>query len=482
MKALLNLVNYFFSGWIANLGVEPLFLSAAFLLAPALRAFLFLLVSVTCVLEAILLSLSKLKNQWIFLTISGASVKVFLATLVILTGSSWTSSASAKSLFLAKGEQETINISDLANFSIGNPEVISVKYQPEIQRLLIKAKSVGYSDLILWSKGKEKVKYEVYSSTKTQQVTKLRLIKSLNASGLETIMTPNKVVVTGRVHNYLQYNLLKTIWGKKQWQLQTHLSLEFQMEMIGSVYRQLLEFGATYVNCHLLDMLLLCKYKGEVFKAPINQLKQKYLLTFEQLKDIDNFQLKYQIIQISESSADQRKLGIDQISLKLHRVLNSSIADLDQFLQLNAHELNAKVVASPMIVTGLNVKNSLELGSTIPFQDQTQFGTTTKWKFAGLKVDNMIRKQQERLLLEYRTELSHPTGNAISGSKANGSIFLDEDHFVKAFEITYENNDHLKNYVPIAGEIPILENFFSSKSESKGLKHIIGFIKITRKD
>src|SRR5690606_32724219 len=104
------------------------------------------------------------------------------------------------------------------------------------------------------------------------------------------------------------------------------------------------------------------------------------------------------------------------------------------------------------------------------------------WKFAGLKVDNILGVRRNRLILNYKTELSHPTGNTISGSKAHGMIFVPENEFVKAFEITYENNDKIKDYLPIIGEVPILRHLFSSNSTSKGLKHIIGFIKIDTRD
>src|SRR5690606_22973635 len=127
----------------------------------------------------------------------------------------------------------------------------------------------------------------------------------------------------------------------------------------------------------------------------------KYNVQFEKTKILNNYEIKYQIIQIDSLQNKTIKLGIDEISLKIHNILNSTTEDLDQFLKLNHQMLNGKIVASPMIMTVLDQVNQIELGSTIPFQEQTQFGTTTQWKFAGLKVKNTLTNVNNKLALKF---------------------------------------------------------------------------------
>lgn len=476
------LENYYFSGWIENFGVEPLFLSAAFLLVPIFLSFNFLLRLVTCVLEAILISLfrliNQLKKQRLFLTFSRKSVKEFLQLLTLFHLFISTALGTTKQLFLAKGEQEIINIKDLKSFSIGNSEVISAKYQAAHSKLLIKSKMVGFSDLVIWETNGHKTKYEIFTSSKLDQAKNLRMVTTLKANGLDPIQHPSGVILRGEIKNFIQYSLVQTAQKFKHWSINVELGPEFRNKLIGKIYSMLLTGGATYVTCQTFNLILQCTYRGEVDGAILTEIKNRYQVNFQNPQELQNFKISFQIIQIDRSQSSYSKLGVDQISLKLHNALNSSLVDLDQFFKLSANKFNGKVIASPMSIIGVNEQSQLELGSSIPFQSQTQFGATTQWRFAGLKIQSQIQRHGEKLSLNYQTELSRPVGESISGSKASGKIEIKLNHFVKVFEITYENSDEGQDSIPGLGDIPILKHLFSANQNSSGMRHIIGYIKI----
>lgn len=98
-------MNYF--ACTANLGVVPLFLLAAFLFAPDLRALAFLLFSVTLVLDAIFSSCITGINLFVTKTDNLSSrlpsVKIFLSILLFLPCAIW-----AEDLILAKGNKRTL--------------------------------------------------------------------------------------------------------------------------------------------------------------------------------------------------------------------------------------------------------------------------------------------------------------------------------------------------------------------------------------
>ena len=150
---------YAFSGWIANLGVVPLFSFAFFLLAPAFFLFNFLRILVCVVLEDIFLSLSYQFNKQyraIFLTCFLLLVKGFIAQSTAFASAS----SKQKNIFLAKGEQIELDINNLDSFSIGNSEVVQCKYLSKTKKFLVKGKMLGFSDLIIKS-GEDQI-YHIY--------------------------------------------------------------------------------------------------------------------------------------------------------------------------------------------------------------------------------------------------------------------------------------------------------------------------------
>src|SRR5690606_41619561 len=60
-------------------------------------------------------------------------------------------------LILSKGEQKEVIVGPFSKFSLGNPEVISL-HSEQKGKILVKAKSIGFSDIVLWTtKGMKKI-------------------------------------------------------------------------------------------------------------------------------------------------------------------------------------------------------------------------------------------------------------------------------------------------------------------------------------
>jgi hypothetical protein len=152
-----RLKNYL--AWIANLGVVPLFLLAAFLLAPAFFFLASLLLVVTLVLETMttLLSQILIKNLYYFkqsfLPRIGPSVKGFiLASCIIIQASPWSTAQAAleteiEEIVISKGDIHHLQILEGEKYLISNKEVLGTKYDNRKKELLVLGKMLGTSEV-----------------------------------------------------------------------------------------------------------------------------------------------------------------------------------------------------------------------------------------------------------------------------------------------------------------------------------------------
>ena len=155
-------MNYL-SLWIGNFGVVPWFSFLFFLFLPIFLSLRALLVLVCCVFEAMIYPFAKLLYlETRFLTSSAPIVKAFLFTNLVLISYTKANTLKSDEFFISKGEQIEINIKDLGSFSIGNKEVITSKFYEAKAKLLVKGKSLGFSDLVIWKNNGSKRNVHFY--------------------------------------------------------------------------------------------------------------------------------------------------------------------------------------------------------------------------------------------------------------------------------------------------------------------------------
>ncbi len=224
------------SSWTANLGVVPLFLLAAFLLAPAALCLALRRFSVTAVLEAINISQNKtyhLSNlKPLNLTISLLFVKIFL----LLPSASF-AQVSPKDMIVARGEQKELPFKGLKNFSVGNPDVISYKWMPKEGKLLIKGKKVGFTDLVVWTaSGKEVL--SIYVLSKQKFLKTFQLADALKNLNLTIDIKGPVMTATGVLSDFSDYLYLQKIKGQFQEQVFFKIGLEPKLRnhIIGQIY------------------------------------------------------------------------------------------------------------------------------------------------------------------------------------------------------------------------------------------------------
>jgi hypothetical protein len=476
-------MNYL--AWTANLGVVPLFLLAAFLLAPealflALRRF-----SVIAVLEAINISLSNNHSLSNLKLLNLATSLLFVKVLLLLPVATMAQN-SPSDMVLAKGEQRELSLNGLKNFSVGNPEVISYKYQPNTQKLLIKGKKVGFTDLIIWSKNGKEV-LSLYVLSKQKFLKTFQLADALKNLNLKIDIKGPIMTATGEISDFSDYLYLQKIKGQFQDQVffRVTLGMALRNHIVGQIYRKLHANAFSAVSCQADWLDIICYYEGNENALLLKQLAQYYRVNFVQQdsrRRSNNYRLKLKLIQLERMDGKEIHLGLDKLQASPLDLFKWGVGKLveNNLIFLTQSKMELSSLAEPEMVVNLHHPQNIEIGSQIPYQNiSTQGGNIIApidWRFAGLRIKTKVSETYGKLFLEYETEFSRPVGETISGSKEASTALLEPGVPLKIFQIGFQTSAKERQGLPVIMDIPILRNLFASRSDQQTYKQIYGYV------
>ena len=472
--------NNYLSLWIANLGVVPLFAIAFFLLRPAFFSLSFLLVLVCVVLDAITLSLNFILKS---LFRSDKLAILLLIVKVFMTQNAMARANIGDDIFISRGEQIKLPISALKKFSVGNKEVISVTYKDS--HLLIKGKSIGFSDILLLSSVKTK-KVKIFVLTKREQLKKARIAQTLKSIDLRIKLEGELLKVTGSLSSQDDYKVFNKISKEIDSKniIDVTMTKELRNEIIASIYKESYQFGAKIVSCENLDYRIFCYFKG----FDLESVKSKYLIekysintiSHPSIKNDLNYSIKFKILKVNDSNEKVRDLGPSKINVGLKDFLNSSSRALTEgdIIEIRDTKSSATVIAQPESLVTLGSETNLSLGGEFPVVTANSIGQTTQWKYYGLKVKSKLKKKSNRLFLSFNTFLSTPFEQNINSTSGKSSIFVSPDKYIKLFQIGFNQKKLSNESIPILNKIPILKHLFTRDYSTGTFQKIICFIKI----
>lgn len=389
-------------------------------------------------------------------------------------------------MILAKGEQKELAFSQMKNFSVGNPDVISYKWMPKQGKLLVKGKKVGFTDLVVWTqKGKEILSLYVLSKQKFLKTFQLAdALKNLNLS--IDIKGPI-MTATGTLSDFGDYLYLQKIKGQFQDQVFFKINLDQKLRnhIVGQVYKKLYANGFASVTCQADWLDIMCFYEGSNNEALLKQIASFYRVSFIQQDSRlrhKNYRLKLKLIQLERMDGREIHVGLDKFKTRVGDIFDFGIRKLidDNMVFLTQSQMDLSSLAEPEMIVNLNTPQMIEIGSQIPYQNiSTQGGNVIApidWRFAGLKIKTKITESYGKILLDYETEFSRPVEQAISGSKETSSALLEVGVPLKIFQIGFQTTSKNRQGIPLISEIPILKHLFESKSDQKTYKQIYGYV------
>jgi len=495
------LKNYFVA-WIANLGVVPLFLLAAFLLAPAFFFFLNLLFVVTHVLETIYKlpyrnrSISSFYNNFkpYFLPIKSSCVKgIFLCILLMTPRTLLLASENTEDIILAKGQTQELNLSTIEKFNIGNKDVVSYRFNEKTKKLLIRGAQLGHSEILIWNKDKSLKSYQVYIISKHQEAKFLHLAELSSHFGLSAKILIPHLKISGTINKLATYLNYKKLLLQNDGIIldEVKLSSELRNKIFANIYSRFFEDYKESINCQDEYSTITCFYPEN--ESPSESLKkyliQKFQVIFihknnQQLKV--NYQLKMKLIQLEQLDGEDLRLGLEQVSGNLSDFLSIPIEKIVQKNQvlLSQKKVRLSTLAEPQTLIRSQTPAEMQIGADIPFKSTSVNNlTTTEWKFAGLKIKVELENLGDQLKINYEAELTQPSNDSsgvasIGGSKEKSSVVIPLNKAVKIFQLSLRTDGKSTDQLPFLNAIPILGELFKSKSNQSNYKTITGIIEV----
>ena len=497
------------SGWIANLGVVPLFLFVAFLLAPAFFDFLNLLFSVIHVLETMGKLLyncdfsrcintnisSYFKNtnfKLSFLPNLSQFVKVifgFLFLNLLISGTS----LQAKDYIISRGQSMSLKLPLMTRFNVGNKEVLTYKLNEGNKTLLIRGTSLGASEILVWNKGEPTpTPYQIFVISKVQEAKLLHLAQVLGSLGLATNVRLPHLQVSGEINSHKQYLQYKKIQNQYNDIIldEVTIKLELKREILADVFQLIFNDYKDSTRCEINFSEVTCMYPAN--EAPSTSLKKhlgdKYRVIFiehNNQKFRSNYSFKMKLIQMEQMDGEELRLGLEQLSASLGDLIS---IPLNKIIEKNAVLLAQKKVqmntlAEPVGLIRPMSPAEFQIGADVPYATASKDGnvTHTQWQFAGLKVKINLENIGDKLQISYETELTKPStgvNGSISGNKEKSSVVIDLNSPVQIFQISLKTEAQGVDQMPFLNRIPLLGELFKSKSSQNNYKMITGIIEV----
>ena len=477
--------------WILNLGVVPLFFITFFLFTPVLAILFFLRVSVFFVLETIKPLLQVIINIRANLTSGTHSVKVFLGLgLLLPTLTSLAAPSFEENVIISVGEHKELKLPKMQKFTLSNSDCLTHKFIEKNKTMLIKGNKVGYSELMVWEKEGEKKTFRIYILTKQKQLQILHLVQTIEAAGLQTEVAGPYILIKGELKTLNSYQLIKKLEKENKDAIQTQgaLSSKLRNQIIGEVYKSLVNEYIDNFSCQDLNFNVICRYSQNhaPSKEILDELKNRYSIEFVAVKDLKdkNYRIKLKLIQLEKLDGEELNLGLDKISGNLGELFHNglvSIIEKNQFL-LNKSNLHLSTLAEPETVMKLGHPAQIDVGAEISFpvaKNRTDgVIQNTEWKFAGLRIKLELNQLGNQFQINYETEFSRPVDNdsKISGSKEKSSLNIGLNKPIQVFQIGFKTDGANVSSLPWLGAIPLLGELFKSKSNQSNYKKITGII------
>jgi hypothetical protein len=506
--------DYFFAGWIANLGVVPLLRSWALRRLPIFLRLLARRISVIFVFDTIKLPPNNGRSNVKLCFLHWPPAKVKLVTVhhvakSIILGAQVLSSAlvlaleapEQKEIVLSIGEHYEIPLIASGKFAIGNRDIIAHKLNTKKQVLLIKGKKIGHTDLMIWPSGtgqntKTKgLQYQIFIISKREQLKIGQLNQLLKKLNLETSLQGPPFTVRGEINNVPDYLQLIATYQRHQQDLHLQVSLtrHLQRKILGSVYAQLLNEYVEIMSCHFQGIHLNCGLYTPDKKLPeiATLLAKEWGIKFS-INEYDhgrNYLARLKIIQIEANELEDINWGLSELKSTWHQwfgqnPVNYASTQAFQLAQKNNH---LRILAEPEIILRPGKEVKIQVGQQFTYQipDNNLQRGGVEWKFSGLEISLIAKKYAARTEIIFETNLTKPEGenvNQLSSSKESSTAVVDLNNPISIFDITLESSGQAQTRLPWLARLPILGKIFQSNSKAKGHTKITGVLMLSRED
>lgn len=481
------IINYFSSLWIANLGVVPLFSLAFFLALPVDFSLFFLLILVCLVREPI-------SNSFISVCIKLFRKEFLTFMLLVVKGISLIAAPShlfateidSKEVFLGRGEQIELQLPTIKSFSVGNKEVIKHHFRPAKKTIIIKGKSIGFSDMVIWKTDKEKIVYRFYVTSKKEQLKKMERLQALKDTKLRVQVSGELTFVEGEITTLKEYFIVKSLQKQNAADLAFNLTVSESLRnsIYKKVYSAFLKEGAEYISCTTLSFNISCEFiAGKNRNLDLEKsIEAKYYIKFNNLfnnKLSENYHLKFSFYTLEARTSKDLSSGLDKIQARLADLgENSNLVLQTENILAQEKDFSSKFTSTQSLKIIIGDPFNIRIGSEIPFQTTVRDQVITSWRFSGLQIKGKLLVKNQNIFLKYESELSSPTEEGISGPFGKSTISLSDFSPQVLFSLKLNGDNQQYQGIPFFKDIPVLKSLFQTETSSLLHKMVLCILEV----
>lgn len=437
--------------------------------------------------------INSLKNKTLtYLSVSSSLVKAILIASAILSHVS--GQDNQETLILAKGEQLELTFETIKQYSIGNKDILSSKTTSNGKSLFIKGKSIGYTDLLVWSKNRKK-QYQVYVISKKNHLEHAKILEVFKPPHWVVGFEGTSIALKGELKTTNQWLVLQELQHKKITMTLQDVSIDkyLKRELIGSTYKKISSLGIRNFRCEIQELPLMdCIGQNHLSSLEQKILKNKYPYIrwskFNQLAAPRNIRAKIKLLSFDFEQGEDWQKGFGYLQGQLHQIFDGAFWSMIKFNSVNFKKYwnKVQVLAEPEFTLLPDTKANFSVGSEIPYwsrnngQEQQQIA----WKFAGLKVEITLQTAQdlEKIKVIYHTSLTSPLGEQIQGHDQQAELLVRKNENSILFDINYQSLTNNEQGIPFWKKIPILYHLFADERGHQNQKKITAIINLSEID
>lgn len=387
---------------------------------------------------------------------------------------------------LAMGEQIILPVSAGTSYSVGNTEVLSVKLNlaDGHTQLLVKARSQGYSDLLLQAPQRKPstVRFRVISK-KLDTAIRDGLEDLKRLPGLSLLPQGNKWIAVGNFKNLEAYNRLQSSIQITPNAIvdQTALDPVVRESAIKKIQNILTanNFSGFKTWGHGPQVWLEGNASSQAEKQKVESIAREVIRNIKcnisvpfEAKDILRFRV--QILELAKTQGEKSGLSwSEQIPeiIKIQNAFAKGAINMEASLELLEEKGLAKILSRPEITLNSEGTAELKVGGEFPISLRSGHFAGVQWKNYGLNLKLQVPGVSRNLARTFVTvEISSlDPANGMDGmpaTKLNSlqtvlDLSIGKTVFLTGLvqDLSAENIKQL----PLLGDIPILGELFKSK-------------------
>ena len=404
------------------------------------------------------------------------------------------------------GEQKTVPIELDTKFSVGNPEVIQVKVtrlNGGSAILLVKGKSQGFSDLILFGNGPlhQSRSFRVVAKKQGAMADDGRHIFPPN-SGVQMQPQGDGWLLKGQAKNLESWNNAKS-WehqskGKVQSILKIHPMERLKAEQKITKLLQQAGFRKLEVkgvgNAILLQGDITSTQDKEFAESLAHEVffnvRSQIRVPFERAS---NLRVHAKILELIHTN--NRSLGIEwgqEVPGALHigNLIGKANFQLDATLKIMEKTGQARLLAQPQLVLNEKGIAELKVGGEIPIHVKSRAFSGVQWKEYGLRLRIEVPGATRSLArskitvdisgLDPNTGSDGVPGIRSSRMETEADLFLGKPVMLSG--LMENRRREVTNAVPGLGSIPILGLLFQSKEFQENKSELVIILEARKRD